>query len=125
MKYYASKDAPNAIGPYSQAVSRGNTVYLSGQTPIDPATGKLVEGGFDAMVRQVFDNLEAVLAAAGLKFQDVVKVTVFLTDMANFAVMNGIYAERMGEHKPARSTIQVAGLPLGAPVEIEMIAERG
>jgi 2-iminobutanoate/2-iminopropanoate deaminase len=125
MKYYASKDAPNAIGPYSQAVSKGNTVYASGQTPIDPATGKLVEGGFGAMVRRVFDNLEAVLASAGLTFSDVVKVNVFLTDLSNFAEMNAIYSERMGEHKPARSTIQVAALPLGAPVEIDMIAERG
>ena len=125
MKYYATNDAPKAIGPYSQAVSRGSTVYTSGQIPLDPATGKLVDGSFEAMVRRVFDNLEAVLASADLGFNDVVKVNVFLSDMANFAVMNGVYAERMGEHKPARSTIQVAALPLGARIEIDMTAERG
>lgn len=125
MKYYATNDAPKAIGPYSQAVSRGSTVYTSGQIPLDPATGKLVDGSFEAMVRRVFDNLEAVLASAGLGFNDVVKVNVFLADMTNFAVMNGVYAERMGEHKPARSTIQVAALPLGARIEIDMTAERG
>lgn len=125
MKYYATDDAPKAIGPYSQAVSRGNTVYTSGQIPLDPATGKVVEGDFDSMVTRVFDNLEAVLASAGLTFADVVKVTVFLTDLGNFAALNAIYGARMGDHKPARSTIQVAALPLGVPVEIDMVAEKG
>lgn len=125
MKFYATDKAPKAIGPYSQAVSRGNTVYTSGQIPLDPATGKLVEGSFESMVERVFDNLEAVLASAGLTFKDVVKVNVFLSDMGNFAKLNGIYAARMGDHKPARSTIQVAGLPMGALVEIDMTAERG
>jgi len=125
MKYYATDKAPKAIGPYSQAVSRSQTVYTSGQIPLDPATGKLVEGSFESMVERVFDNLGAVLASAGLTFSDVVKVNVFLTDMANFAALNGIYAARMGDHKPARSTIQVAALPMGALVEIDMTAERG
>jgi len=124
MQYYATEKAPKAIGPYSQAVSRSRTVYTSGQIPLDPATGKLVEGSFDAMVERVFDNLEAVLASAGLSFSDVLKVNVFLTDMANFAALNGIYAKRMGDHKPARSTIQVAALPMGALVEIDMTAEK-
>jgi reactive intermediate/imine deaminase len=125
MEYYATDQAPKAIGPYSQAVSKGGTVYTSGQIPLDPATGKLVDGDFDAMVRRVFDNLEAVLASAGLRFTDVVKVNVFLTDLGNFAVLNQIYAERMGDHKPARSTIQVAALPMGSQVEIDMTAVKG
>lgn len=125
MHYYATDKAPKAIGPYSQAVSRSQTVYTSGQIPLDPATGKLIEGDFAAMVERVFDNLEAVLASAGLGFSDVVKVNVFLADMGNFAVLNGIYATRMGDHKPARSTIQVAALPMGALVEIDMTAEKG
>lgn len=124
MQYYATDKAPKAIGPYSQAVSRSRTVYTSGQIPLDPATGKLVEGDFAMMVERVFDNLEAVLASAGLGFSDVVKVNVFLADMGNFAVLNGIYATRMGDHKPARSTIQVAALPMGALVEIDMTAEK-
>lgn len=125
MQYFATDEAPKAIGPYSQAVSRSRTVYTSGQIPLDPATGKLVEGGFESMVERVFDNLEAVLASAGLGFSDVMKVNVFLADMADFAALNGIYAGRMGDHKPARSTIQVAGLPMGARVEIDMTAEKG
>ena len=124
MNYYATDNAPAAIGPYSQAVSKSHTVYTSGQIPLDPKTGKLVDGPFEAMVERVFDNLEAVLASAGLAFADVVKVNVFLSDMGNFAVLNGIYAKRMGDHKPARSTIQVAALPMGALVEIDMTAEK-
>ncbi|MBI2213604.1 MAG: RidA family protein [Acidobacteria bacterium] len=122
MNFYSSDKAPKAIGPYSQAVSVGNTYYLSGQTPIDPATGKLVEGGFEASTRQVFRNLGAVLTEAGLSYSNVVKVSVFLIDFADFAAMNAIYAEYFGDHKPARSTVQVAKLPLGAPIEIDFIA---
>jgi 2-iminobutanoate/2-iminopropanoate deaminase len=122
MEYYSSSEAPKAIGPYSQAVRSGGFIYTSGQTPIDPSTGKLVEGDFDAMVRRVFENLRAVLKAAGSDFPRVIKATVFLTDLANFQRMNAIYAEVFGDHKPARSTIGVAQLPLGAPVEIELIA---
>jgi len=122
MNYYTSDKAPKAIGPYSQAVSVGNTYYLSGQTPIDPATGKLVEGGFEASTHQVFKNLGAVLAEAGLSYANVVKASVFLIDFADFPAMNAIYASYFGEHKPARSTVQVAKLPLGAPIEIDFIA---
>ena len=125
MEYYATEDAPKAIGPYSQAVSRSNTVYTSGQIPLDPATGKLIEGDFESMVTRVFDNLEAVLKSADLTLNDVVKVNVFLADLAQFGALNKIYGERFGDHKPARSTIQVAALPLGSLVEIDMVAERG
>jgi 2-iminobutanoate/2-iminopropanoate deaminase len=124
MNFHSTDKAPKAIGPYSQAVSVGNTYYLSGQTPIDPATGKLVEGGFDASARRVFENLGAVLAEAGLSFRNVVKASVFLIDFADFQAMNAIYAEYFGDHKPARSTIQVAKLPMGAPIEIDFIAVR-
>jgi 2-iminobutanoate/2-iminopropanoate deaminase len=122
MNYHHSDKAPKAIGPYSQAVSVGNTFYLSGQTPLDPSTGKLVEGGFEASARQVLQNLDAVLTAAGLSRRNVVKASVFLIDFADFPAMNAIYAEFFGDHKPARSTVQVAKLPLGAPIEIDFIA---
>lgn len=123
MQYFASDGAPNAIGPYSQAVRRGKTIYTSGQTPIDPKTGKLVDGDFEANVRQVFENLKAVLAASGASLNDVVKTTVFIRSFSDFQKMNAVYAEYFGTHRPARSTIGVASLPLDAPVEIEMIAE--
>lgn len=122
MEFIATEEAPRAIGPYSQAVRAGNVLYTSGQIPIDPATGKLVEGDFDAMARQVFRNLDAVLRAAGLGFRNVVKATVFLKSMSDFPALNAIYAEAFGEHKPARSTVAVAQLPLDSPVEIELIA---
>ncbi len=125
MDYFASDRAPKAIGPYSQAVGNGTLIFTSGQTPIDPSTGRLVEGDFEAMVRQVFANLGEVLKAAGVDFSRVIKSTVFLTDLGNFQRMNAIYAEIFGDHKPARSTIGVAQLPLGAPVEIELIAVAG
>lgn len=122
MQYHATEDAPKAIGPYSQAVSHGQMIFTSGQIPLDPASGKIVEGDFEAKVRRVFDNLRAVLDAAGVTFNDVVKTTVYLTDLADFPKLNGIYEEYMGKHRPARSTIGVASLPMGAPVEIDMIA---
>jgi 2-iminobutanoate/2-iminopropanoate deaminase len=122
MDFYATDGAPKAIGPYSQAVRSGSLIFTSGQTPIDPATGQLVEGDFEAMVRRVFENLRAVLEAAGTDFRSVIKATVFLTDLANFQRMNAIYGEIFGEHRPARSTIGVSQLPMGAPVEIELIA---
>jgi reactive intermediate/imine deaminase len=123
MEYFSTDHAPKAIGPYSQAVRRRRTLYTSGQIPIDPATGKLVEGDFAAMARRVFDNLGAVLESAGAGFDDVVKATVYLTDLGNFQVLNGIYAEVFGAHKPARSTVGVANLPMGSPVEIDLVAE--
>jgi 2-iminobutanoate/2-iminopropanoate deaminase len=121
----ATTAAPAAIGPYSQAIRIGNTVYTSGQVALDPATGDLIAGGIDAQTIRVLDNLKAVLAAAGLNFAHVVKTTVFLKDMADFAAMNALYAKYFapeGIVAPARSTIQVAALPKGALVEIECIA---
>ena len=112
-----------AVGPYSHGVRAGNVVYLSGQTPILGSTGQLAEGGIEAQVRQCFRNLGAVLEAAGLGFADVLKCNVFLVDMADFATMNRIYAEHFQEPYPARTTIGVAALPLGARVEIELVAE--
>jgi 2-iminobutanoate/2-iminopropanoate deaminase len=113
-----------AVGPYSHAVEAGGLVLLSGQTPIDPGTGELVSGGIDVQTRRCLENLTAVLAAGGLTRADVVKCTVYLTDIADFSAMNAAYAEYFDEPFPARTTIAVAGLPLGARVEIEMIAQR-
>ena len=118
-----SDKAPAAIGPYSQAVKTGNLVFLSGQIPIDPATGELVPGGLAEQAQQVFANINAVLQTAGTSLSNVVKSSVFLADLNDFAQLNIIYAEHFGEHKPARSTFQVAALPKGAKVEIEIIAE--
>lgn len=114
-----------AVGPYSHAIEAGELVYFSGQTPLDPETGTLVTGGIAAQTKQCFQNLFAVLAAAGLTEGNVVKVNVFLTDMADFAAMNAVYAEHFQSPYPARTTIGVASLPLGASIEIEMIARRG
>ncbi len=114
--------APAAIGPYSQAKTRDGLVFCSGQIPLDPQTMQLVEGGIEAQTRQVFRNVQAILAAAGLTLEHIVKTTVFLQDMTEFAAMNTVYAECLGEHAPARSTVEVAKLPLGAKVEIECIA---
>lgn len=122
MQYFSTNEAPRAIGPYSQAVARGRTIYTSGQIPIDPETGQLIEGDFDTKARRVFQNLRAVLRSAGADFHDVVKSTVYLTDLEDFARLNTIYAEIFGHHKPARSTVGVARLPMGAPVEIDLIA---
>lgn len=117
-----SDGAPRAIGPYSQAVSEGGVVYLSGQIGLDPATGELVPGGVEAEARRVMKNLEAVLAAAGLGFEHVVRATIFLADLADFATVNEIYGSVFGDPKPSRSTVQVAALPRGARVEIDAIA---
>jgi 2-iminobutanoate/2-iminopropanoate deaminase len=112
------------IGPYSVAIESGDLVFLSGQTPLDPNTGKLVEGDIAAQARQALENLKAILEAAGLGFGHVVKTTIFLTSMADFAAVNEVYKAYVGEPYPARSTIAVAALPMGAKVEIEMIASR-
>ena len=117
--------APKAIGPYSQAVQVGNTVYLSGQTPIDPASGELVAGDISAQARQVFENLKAVLTAAGLDFDNVARVGIYLTDLGNFAAVTEIMKTYFSEPYPARSTIGVAALPKAASVEIDMIAVIG
>lgn len=120
----SSSAAPKAIGPYSHAVWTANLLYCSGQTPIDPLTGKLVEGGITEQTQQAFDNLEAVLKDAGLGMQDVVKVNVYLTSMSNFAGMNAVYQTRFLSPYPARTTVGVAELPLNALVEIELVAEK-
>ena len=121
----SSPNAPKALGPYSQAVVSDPFVYLAGQTPIDPVTGQLLQGDIAAQTERVFDNLFAVLGAAGLTGADVVKVNVYLTDIANdFAAMNAVYARRFEAPYPARTTVCVAGLPMGACVEIEMVARR-
>jgi len=117
-----SDQAPEAIGPYSQAIRAGNVIYTSGQIALDPATGALVEGDFSAQVHRVFNNLKAVLAAGGATFANVAKATVYLTDLANFACLNDIYASYFGSWKPARSTVGVAQLPKGGLVEIDLIA---
>jgi len=122
MHFIATKNAPHAIGPYSQAVRAGNVLYLSGQIPLDPVSGNLVQGDFTLQARRVFENLRAVLKESGAEFQHVVKATVYLTDLGNFQTLNSIYAEYFGEHKPARSTVGVAQLPRGAGVEIDLIA---
>ncbi len=119
-----SARGPKAIGPYSHAVWTEQLLYLSGQTPIDPATGKLVEGGIAEQTRQAFDNLQAVLEDAGLSMDDVIKCNVYLTTMSNFAAMNAVYETRFNAPYPARTTVAAAGLPLGALVEIELIARR-
>ena len=120
---HATPDAPAAIGPYSQAVSAGGFLFTSGQIALVPASGEMVGGGFEAEAERVFANLEAVLAAAGCGFADVVKATVYLADMADFPVLNRIYAAAFGAHKPARSTVQAAALPKGARVEIDLVAK--
>ena len=116
-----SDRAPRAIGPYSQAVRAGNTVYLSGQIPLDPKTGELVSGDFALETRRVFDNLKAVAETAGDGFKDVVRVTIYLTDLADFPKVNEIMAEYFKEPYPARVTIAVASLPRGARVEIDAV----
>jgi 2-iminobutanoate/2-iminopropanoate deaminase len=119
----ATPDAPAAIGPYSQAIQLGSLLFTSGQIPLDPKTQAMVEGGIQAQAERVMLNLEAVLKAAGCTFADVCKTNIYLIDLAaDFAAVNEVYGKRFGEGPPARSTIQVAALPKGARVEIEMIA---
>lgn len=121
LQVIATDKAPAAIGPYSQAIQLGGLLFTSGQIPLD-AAGQLVEGGIEEQTHQVFRNLEAVLAEAGATLKDVVKATVFMKDMNQFAMMNNIYASYFGDHKPARSTVEVARLPKDVFVEIEVIA---
>jgi 2-iminobutanoate/2-iminopropanoate deaminase len=118
----SSPDAPKAIGPYSQAVRAGQLLFLSGQVPLDPATGQIVAGDIAAQTRRVFENLAAVLTAGGRSFADVVRTTVFLADMNDFAAMNDVYGQYFKEPYPARATVQVARLPKDARVEIDLIA---
>ena len=118
----SSPDAPKAIGPYSQAVRAGQLLFVSGQVPLDPATGQIVSGDIAAQTRRVFDNLGAVLKAGGRSFADVVRTTVFLADMNDFAKVNEVYATYFSSPAPARATVQVARLPKDARVEIQVIA---
>jgi len=122
MEIIATPDAPQAIGPYSQAVKDRGFVYTSGQIALDPATGNLVDGDFAAQADRVLRNLGAVLRAAGSDFNRVLKANVYLTDLANFQTLNTIYAQYFGDHKPARTTVGVAQLPKGGAVEIDLIA---
>lgn len=117
----ASPDAPKAVGPYSQAVELNGTLYVSGQLPVDPATGKMAEG-IEAQTRRSLDNIGAILREAGLTHADIVKTTVLLDDIKNFVAMNAVYAEYFPEGKPARVCYQVAALPMGASVEIDAVA---
>jgi 2-iminobutanoate/2-iminopropanoate deaminase len=118
----STSEAPGAIGPYSQAVVANGMVYCSGQIPIDPSTGEFVPGGVEEQTVQVLKNLAAVLLAAGSSIENVVKTTVFLADMNDFAAMNDVYAEVFGDSRPARATVQAARLPRDAKVEIECVA---
>ena len=118
----STASAPKAIGPYSQAVVWNGLVFLSGQIPLDPATGQMIEGDVSAQARRVLDNLAAVLSAAGASLADVVKTTIYLANMSDFAAVNAVYGERFVHAPPARATVQVAGLPRGALVEIDAIA---
>jgi 2-iminobutanoate/2-iminopropanoate deaminase len=121
-KVIHTEKAPKAVGPYSQAIENNGTLFISGQIPIDPATGKIVEGGIQAQTEQVMKNIGAILAEAGYSFDDVVKSTCLLDDMDNFAAMNEVYATYYPENPPARAAFGVVKLPLGVMVEIETIA---
>lgn len=123
MKMISTKKAPAAIGPYSQAIQVGNIVYTSGQLPLDPATGTFPDGGIKEQTRQSLANVKAILEEVGLTMNNVVKTTVFMADMGDFADMNSIYAEFFTEPYPARSAVAVKTLPKGALVEIEVVAE--
>jgi reactive intermediate/imine deaminase len=117
----STKDAPAAIGPYAQAVRVGNTIWVSGQIPLDPHTKELVTGDFEAQTRRVFDNLKAIVIAAGATLDDVVKANVYLTDLSHFALVNKVMAEYFREPHPARAAVEVSALPRGAQVEVECI----
>ena len=125
MKAISTKKAPVAIGPYSQAIRVGNLIYTSGQIPIDPTTGAFVEGDIKEQTRQSLTNVRAILEEAGLTMRNVVKTTVFMADMGDFAEMNSVYAEFFSNPYPARSAVAVKTLPKGALIEIEVVAEVG
>ena len=121
-KIINTKQAPAAIGPYSQAVKSGDTLYISGQVPVDPTTGKIVEGGIKAQTEQVLKNIGAILREAGMDYSNIVKTTCLLSDMDNFVAMNEVYAQYFTQDMPARAAFGVVRLPLGAMIEIEAIA---
>jgi 2-iminobutanoate/2-iminopropanoate deaminase len=122
MEFVTTAHAPGAIGPYSQAVIANGFIYTAGQIALDPTTGQVIEGGINEQTARVMAKLKAILEAAGSSFSQVVKTTVFLMDMGDFAAMNEVYAKAFGDHKPARSTVAVSGLPRGVRVEIEVVA---
>ena len=124
MKAISTTNAPAAVGPYSQAIDCGDLVFLSGQIPLVPETGLAAEGGLEAQARQMFANIKAVLAEAGMDFSNVVKTTVFMTDLGDFAAFNSIYAEYFTVPYPARSCVEVSRLPKGVSIECELIAKR-
>ncbi len=124
-KIISTSDAPAAIGPYSQAIRAGSTVYCSGQIPLDPKTGQIISGGIDAQTRRVLDNIRALLKAEGLGFENIVKTTIFLTNLGDFQTVNEVYGSYFKSQPPARSTVQVSALPKGANIEIEVIADAG
>lgn len=119
----AVEDAPKAIGPYAQGIAAGGFLFTAGQVALDPATMKLVEGPAAAQTERIFENLEAILKGAGCRLADTVKATVYLVDLADFAEMNGVFAKRFGDHRPARSTVQVSRLPAGARIEIDLVVK--
>ena len=119
-----TKNAPAAVGPYSQAIDVGDFVFCSGQIPLVPETGLMVEGGIEEQTRQIFSNIQAVLGESGLGLENIIKTTVFMTDLGLFATFNGIYAEYFPAEPPARSCVEVSALPKGAMVECEVIAKR-
>jgi 2-iminobutanoate/2-iminopropanoate deaminase len=121
----STERAPRAIGPYSQAIRAGDFVFLSGQIPLDPATGEMVTDGIAAQTRRVMENLRAVLSAAGASFEQVVRTTIFLADLGDFGAVNAVYGEYFPGEPPARATVQVAALPRGALVEIDAVAYLG
>jgi 2-iminobutanoate/2-iminopropanoate deaminase len=123
LDFHHTDSAPRAIGPYSQSVEVDGWLYTSGQIALDPASGEMAAGGFEAQAKQVLENLRHVLASAGCTFRNVVKATVYVIDLADFPKLNALYAEAMGDHRPARSTVQVAALPKGALVEIDLVAK--
>ena len=119
----STKNAPQAIGPYSQAVKTGNLIFISGQIPLNPKTGDLVSGSIEDETNQVIENIKSICVAAGYGLEDIVKITIFLTDLGNFAKVNEVMTEHFSEPYPARATVEVSGLPLGVNVEIEAIVE--
>jgi len=121
----STKEAPAAIGPYSQAVKVGDIVFVSGQIPLDPATGEMVQGDVEAQTKRVMENLRAVLQAAGAGFEHVVRSTIYLTDLGDFAKVNAIYGSYFPSEPPARATVQVSALPRGSQVEIDVVAHLG
>lgn len=121
---FLTSKGPKAVGPYSTAVIHGDTVFVSGMIPLDPATGKVVEGGIEAQARQALENVKTVLGEMNLTMQDTLKVSVFLTNLADFGTVNAIYGEYFGPNYPARTCMQVGALPLGVSIEIEVIASK-